>query len=76
MQLADLLERKLEDNVARARYWGPVLGAWTILVSLAFGLFSLTDWAQPVARLGPFLTGIGVLVGLMHCLTKFKPRDD
>ncbi len=76
MQIASLLERRHQDEILRAKYWGLACGAWTISVSLAFGLFSLTDWAQQVSKLGPFLSGFGILFGIMISLTKFKPNDD
>ena len=76
MQLSTLLERWLQDDIAAAKYWGPAWGAWTIIVSLAFGLFSLTDWAHPVSKLGPLISGLGLLAGLMISLTRFKPNED
>ena len=76
VQIAKLLERKTQDEVERAKHWGLALGAWTIVVSLAFGLFSLTDWADPVSKLGPLISGFGALFGIMISLTKFKAKED
>jgi len=76
MQVSRLLERRLQDEIARAKYWGPAWGAWTIVASLAFGAFSLTDLADPVSKLGPLISGLGLLAGIMISLTKFKPNVD
>lgn len=75
-QLSTLLRRRLQDEAKIAKYWGPALGAWIIIVSLTFGLFSLTDLAQPISKLGPLLAGLGVLAGIKVAISKFKPRTD
>ncbi len=74
--LASLLRRHIQDEVIVAKYWGPLLGAWVILVSLAFGLFSLTEVAQPIAKLAPIVIVLGILAGLKIAVTKFKPNED
>ena len=74
--LSELLRRHLGDEVRVARYWGVVFGAWTMIVSLAFGFVTLTDLGQPISKFGPFVSGLGILFGLKLALTKFKPNED
>ena len=71
-----LLQRRIQDETRVARYWRLVWGAWTLVVSLAFGLVSITDLGQPISKLGPFVAGFGILYAITILLTKFKPNQD
>ena len=65
---ADLLRRRLEDEAKVDRYWKYAFGAWTILVSLLFGLVSLMDFGQSISKLGPYVTGFGIIFGILILL--------
>lgn len=74
--LSALLRRRFRTEAEVNKYGGIAVGAWTIVISLAFGLFTLTDFAEPISKLGPYLSGIGVLTGIKVALTKTKPKED
>ena len=74
--LNNVLRQRLQDEEQIAKYWGIVWGTWTIVVSLAFGLVSVTDLGQPISKLGPFVSGFGVIFGVLIAVTKFKPDDE
>ena len=75
-QLSGLLRRRFQDEAQVAKYWGITLGIWTVVTALAFGLVTLTDLGQPISKLGPYISGIGILFGIGIALTKFKPNED
>ncbi len=75
-QINQALRQRLQDEEQIAKYWGIAWGTWTIVVSLAFGLVSTTDIGQPISKLGPFVSGFGVLFGVLIAVTQYKPNDD
>ena len=74
--LLDLIRLRLvEDDKRKNLWWRIGFGCWMIVLAGLFALMATTEWAQPVAKLTPFVVVCSVWMAVVG-ISRWDSTDD